>query len=500
MLNPFFQQGSRTEQSLVQDLINEQLRMYGVEVYYLPRIFANTNTVIREVIQSEFTNAYPLEAYVDSYEGYGGQGTILSQFGIQNLDDLTLIISQERYSNYITPLLGNVTNSELSTRPKEGDLIYFPLGDRLFEIKYVEHEQPFYQLQKNYVYTLRCSLFRYEDEVLDTGVEEIDDEIEQLGYIQTLTLVGTGRTARAVATFCGDGAVTRVHITNMGSGYTKQPIIGFSSAPAGGVTAVGIASITTSYIGCGGFSNSGKIEAINLINPGCGYTVPPWITIQTRDGDTGVGAAATVSIERTAGSGSISGIITVTDGGSGYTTNPTVTFDAPIPNYPTFDVNYNSFDQTNYTFDNRGPVGFSSAYGIGIINTAGIVTAVYVSYAGAGYALTSRPAVIIDPPTGIGSTIGIGTFIFNEIVTGQTSGTTARVKKWTAATNELEVSIVDGTFTPGEILAGQESGAYYTLRVQNTDDLVSEFADNDTIETEADSIIDFSETNPFGMP
>ena len=94
MLNPFFQQGSQTEQSLVQDLINEQLRMYGVEVYYLPRIFANTNTIIREVIQSEFTSAYPLEAYVDSYEGYGGQSTILSKFGIQELDDLTLIISQ----------------------------------------------------------------------------------------------------------------------------------------------------------------------------------------------------------------------------------------------------------------------------------------------------------------------------------------------------------------------------------------------------------------------
>ena len=497
MLNPFFQQGSQTEQSLVQDLINEQLRMYGVEVYYLPRIFANTNTVIREVIQSEFTSAYPLEAYVDSYEGYGGQSTILSKFGIQELDDLTLIISQERYSNYITPLLGNVSNSVLSTRPKEGDLIYFPLGDRLFEIKYVEHEQPFYQLQKNYVYTLRCSLFRYEDEVLDTGVDEIDDEIEQLGYIQTLTLIGTGVTATAVASFCEDGAVTQVHITNMGSGYTAQPIIGFSSAPSGGITAVGVASITTEYIGCSGITG-GKIEAINLINPGCGYTVPPWITIQ---GGGGVGAAATASIETTTGSGSISGIITVTNGGAGYSTDPQVRFDAPIPNFPQFDVTYNTFDQTNYTFDNNGgPVGFTSAYGIGKINAAGIVTAVYVTYAGVGYALTSRPAVIIDPPTGIGSTIGIGTFIFNEVVTGQTSGTTARVKKWTASSNELEVSIVDGTFTPGEIIGGNESGAYYTLRIQNTDDLVDAYADNDTFETEGDAILDFSETNPFGMP
>ena len=496
MLNPFFLQGSKTEQGLVQDLINEQLRMYGVEIYYLPRRYVTTNTIIKEVVQSEFTNYYPIEAYVDSYEGYGGQGTILSKFGIENLDDLTLIISQERYGTYISPLIENIPNIELSTRPKEGDLIYFPLGDRLFEIKYVEHEQPFYQLQKNYVYTLRCSLFRYEDEVINTGVDFIDDEIDQLGYIQTLTLIGAGRTAEAVATMCAEGAVTQVHITNMGNGYRKQPIIGFSSAPAGGVTAVGIASITTDYIGCNGFTNTGKIEAIDLINPGCGYTIAPWVTIQARDGDTGVGAAATASI----GSGSISGIITVTDGGSGYTTNPHVIFDAPIPNYPTYDVDYNTFDQTGYTFDNQGPVGFQSAYGYGVINAAGIVTAVYVSYAGVGYALTATPSVIIAPPTGIGATIGIGTFVFNEIVEGQTSGTQARVKKWTVSDSELEVSIVDGTFTPGEIIIGAESGAIYAMREQEVDDLVDEFADNDTFETEADDILDFSETNPFGMP
>ena len=186
-LNPYFLQGSPSEQNLVQDLINEQLKIYGVDVYYIPRRYIAKNTVIREVVESQFDSAYPIEAYVDSYEGYGGQGTLLSKFGIQNIDDLTLIISRERYENYITPLIKDVPNIELSTRPKEGDLIYFPLGDRLFEIKYVEHEQPFYQLKKTYVYQLRCELFRYEDEVIDTGVDTIDDEVEQLGYIQTLT-------------------------------------------------------------------------------------------------------------------------------------------------------------------------------------------------------------------------------------------------------------------------------------------------------------------------
>ena len=114
------------------------------------------------------------------------KGTLLSKFGIENSDDLTLTVSKERFEEYISPLLKNETNARLTTRPKEGDLIYFPLGDRLFEIKFVEHETPFYQLQKTYVYTLKCELFRPQDEVLDTNIEEIDNNLVETGYIQTL--------------------------------------------------------------------------------------------------------------------------------------------------------------------------------------------------------------------------------------------------------------------------------------------------------------------------
>ena len=177
VLNPYFQQGSKSEQNLIQDLINEQLRMYGVEVHYLPRKYMDEKTVIREVVSSKFDDAYPLEAYLDTYDGYGENPVILSKFGIEQQNEITLTISRERWDTYIEPLMQNESNVKLFTRPKEGDLIYFPLGDRLFEIKYVEHEKPFYQLKKNYVYELRCELFRYEDEVIDTGVEEIDDSL-----------------------------------------------------------------------------------------------------------------------------------------------------------------------------------------------------------------------------------------------------------------------------------------------------------------------------------
>ena len=210
-LNPYFQQGAVSEQNLVQDLINEQLKIYGIEVYYLPRQYVTKNTVIKEVIESKFTDAYPIEAYVDTYEGYEGVGTLLSKFGIQELDDLNLIISQERYSSYITPLIENIPKRwiELATRPKEGDLIYFPLGDRLFEIKYVEHEKPFYQLQKNYVYELRCELFRYEDEVIDVGVDDIDETAVDKGYIQSLTLVTDPVQATAVTGIVTEGGLRK---------------------------------------------------------------------------------------------------------------------------------------------------------------------------------------------------------------------------------------------------------------------------------------------------
>ena len=148
VLNPFFQQGSTNEQNLVQSLINEQLQIYGVNVHYMPRKYANSNTIIKEVIESKFDDAYPIEAYVESFDGYGENPTLLSKFGIQATNELTLTISRDRFETYISPLMKNESDVRLSTRPKEGDLVYFPLGDRLFEIKYVEHEQPFYQQRK----------------------------------------------------------------------------------------------------------------------------------------------------------------------------------------------------------------------------------------------------------------------------------------------------------------------------------------------------------------
>src|SRR6056300_32956 len=150
-LNPFFLQGSYGEQRLVQELINEQLKIYGVEVTYIPRKFVRKQTIIEEIQSSTFDDNFLLEAYINNFDGYGGAGDIMTKFGVSIRDELSLTISKERFEDFIAVFLDDMDDDEIevATRPREGDLIYFPLGQRIFEVKFVEHEQPFYQLGKN---------------------------------------------------------------------------------------------------------------------------------------------------------------------------------------------------------------------------------------------------------------------------------------------------------------------------------------------------------------
>jgi hypothetical protein len=482
MLNPFFQQGTREEQSLIQDLINEQLRMYGVEIYYLPRKYVTEKTIIKEVIESRFDDAYPIEAYVENFDGYADNTTILSKFGIQATNEITLIVSKERFEEYITPLIKDMSNIKLSSRPKEGDLVYFPLGDRLFEIKFVEHEKPFYQLQKNYVYELRCELFRYEDEVIDTDVDVIDDILGGsigaggangadadeifIGRTQTLTMIGIGNTATATATIV-NGGIRLITITNRGGGYTSTPTVGISSAPSGGVTGIASAVMIGGVVACNDNVNPSakSVQAVDIINAGSGYTAVPGIRFI---GGGGSGAAATATI----GNG-IVGIVSITSSGSGYSTSPIIRF-------------------TNEIFATG--VTTVSAAATAIVSSAGTITSIRITNAGLGYSVA--PTITISSPY----SSGIGTFLFNETITGQTSGTTGRVRKWNAVTNELEISNITGSFVVGETVVGTASSASYQIRKVDTNINEDGYSQNNEIELEADSILDFSEFNPFGTP
>ena len=343
VLNPYFTQGTSSEQNLVQDLVNEQLRTYGVEIFYLPRKFATEKSVIREVVQSKFDVAYPLEAYVDNYDEYSGGGNLLSKFGIQSQDEVRLIISRERFENYITPLIQNQDDIKLSTRPKSGDLIWFPLDDRVYEIKDIEYAKPYYQLQDLYVYELYCELFRYEDEVIDTGIDEIDNELVGddydgttddglntiIGPTQTLTLVGSASTAWAYTGIVTSGGIRKVVIANRGGGYIYPPNVGFGSAPSTGVTGIGsVHEMLGGMTVCNKniANNMKSVQSIVIVNPGAGYTVAPGMAVTAVANSGGSGFIGTVHI----GDGTL-GVVTVTDGGGGFsTTTPTVTFNTPL--------------------------------------------------------------------------------------------------------------------------------------------------------------------------
>ena len=198
---------------------------------------------------SAFDDNFLLEAYLNTYEGYSGQGDIMTKFGVSLRDEVTLTISRERFEDFISPFLEADEDYELASRPREGDIIFFPLGARLFEVKFVEHEEPFYQLGKNYVYQLKCELFEYEDEVIDTGIDVIDSQLEDIGYISTLQLIGVGVTATANAQINPStrGYIRQIVLNNDGSGYSSTPNVAISTAPsaAGNINATAVAITTT---------------------------------------------------------------------------------------------------------------------------------------------------------------------------------------------------------------------------------------------------------------
>jgi len=467
-LNPYFLQGSSAEQRLVQDLVNEQLKIYGVEVTYIPRKFVDKSSIIEEVQASKFDDNFSIEAYVNTYEGYAGAGDVLTKFGMSLRDEVTLTISKERFEDFISPFMSASDDIELSSRPREGDLVFFPLGQRLFEVKFVEHEDPFYQLGSTYVYQLKCELFEYEDEVIDTSLDIIDTQVQDEGYIATLQLVGVGRTATAVPSL-GSGYIREIFLNNDGSGFTGTPTVAISTSPSGqsGDNATAVAFTTTR-------ANVTSIEKILLTNAGANYTSPPSITIS---GGGGTGAAATCSIN-TASNGVIR--FTITDNGIGFGTAPTVTVAAPAAG-----------------------VASDRAIGIASIGDAGNgfnrVNSIFVQNAGIGYT-SALPTVTISNPETIS---GVGTYQFNEIVQGMRSGTQARVKNWDADTGILSISHVGiGTtttgFFKGEDIKGLTSGALFSVSIYDKDDSTDKYNEGDIFESEADLLIDFSESNPFG--
>lgn len=485
-LNPFFLNGSSTEQNLIQDLINEQLKIYGVDIMYLPRKIINSDNIFKEIESSRFDDNFIIEAYINNYDGYSGAGDLMTKFGVSLKDEVTLTISKERFEEFIAPILTSIYNPnliyndpnevELVTRPREGDLIYFPLGQRLFEVKFVEHEKPFYQLGKTYVYELQCELFEYEDEVIDTTVDEVDELIKDV--TSTLYLIDYDDAQRASVKVAAmtkqqNGYVQRIILNDDGNGYTVPPTVYIEPSPVGLSSANARAVAITTSVG-----DAHSIKEVLITNAGFGYTIAPIVSFI---GGGGSGAAATTLIN----SSGLIGIssLSVLNPGSGYFSVPTVTI-SPQPT----------------------GIGSTRAVITAIISDKVSGTLTFgIKDAGAGYQydeglLVNRPVITVSYPAAMANqNIGVGTFQNGEIIVGSISGSKARVQNWDINTKQLLISTISGSFVPGETIVGAASSATWSIR--KYDDFITEdpYAQNDEIENAGIDIIDFSQDNPFGV-
>ena len=186
--NVFFNHAVNTEQHLYEDLVVESLRIYGHECYYLPRNVIEEDTILGEDIQSTYGDAYSVEMYIENVEGFEGEGDLFSKFGVQVRDQATFVISLRTWERFIS-LDGNLATS---LRPNEGDIIFFPMSGSVFEIRFVEHENPFYQVGKLFVFKMQCELFEYSGEDFDTGIESIDIVEDEQAYTIQMNMADGG--------------------------------------------------------------------------------------------------------------------------------------------------------------------------------------------------------------------------------------------------------------------------------------------------------------------
>lgn len=263
---------SSQEQSLIEDLVIESIRIYGHDVYYLPRTVVTNDAIFQEDDISSYDEATMIEVYIKNVDGFAGEGDFMSKFGLEIRDEMTLTVAKRVYEDEL--YYSGVSNNK---RPAEGDLIYFPLNRKVFQIKFVEHEAVFYQMGKLQMYDMVVELFEYSDEEFNTDVTVIDNIEKDYSQSQTIYLTATTgdftvgeiisqqlpldsslyKTATGTATI-SDGAITAVTLSSSGYGYTSTPGITF-------VGGSGTAAATA-------VMNGDRVSSVTVNVPGTGYS------------------------------------------------------------------------------------------------------------------------------------------------------------------------------------------------------------------------------------
>jgi hypothetical protein len=469
---PSYYGGTSGEQGLVQDLVDEQIKLFGTDIYYLPRTLI-TDGVLDDIIYNKFESQFQVEMLLQNVEGFGSPSEFISKFGLRITDEVRFIVSQRRWE-----AASDSYTLTVPTRPNEGDLLYFPLTKDLYEIKFVEREDPFYQLGKIYYYTMTAEIYEYGSDDISTGVQEID-VLETLlspsillfmdpGGISNFTVgeevVGDEFLAKADANLSG-GSITSITITDSGSNYssTLPPSVTIGSPPAPG----SVTNMQTS-------NDNGVFDT----DAGTGYLsgVTYNTTTMTNYGP-GTGSGLTIRIDNLSGQGGVRGSggqtmsnITIINSGSGYTKDLTGSGGSQGSLVRVDGGNDDLYLRVNYVSVT------SPATATANVSSTGIVNGITITDAGSGY--ISEPIVTIDYSP---------------------KDNRAEVKSWDASTRKLEIVNRTGTFTTAETITGLTSGAKWSPESYDTlNNTNSEYDQNREIETAADDIIDWTEGNPFG--
>ena len=266
--NFYFTEKVRSEQLLYEDLVIEALKIYGSDVYYLPRTIVNEDVLFGEDPASSFDNAFKIEMYIDNIEGFDGEGDLFTKFGVEIRDEATFVVSRARWRKQVV----RASDAEQGDRPTEGDLIYLPLTKSIFQINHVEHEQPFYQLANVPVFKMRCTLFEYSNEDMETGVGVIDEIDRDFAYQYKLELASPK--AATISVTMDSSTVGSLSILQGGRYYTSLPTVVFSGGMDSNNVPTDSATATVTID-----SATGILTGITLTNAGSGYDSNAIVTI-----------------------------------------------------------------------------------------------------------------------------------------------------------------------------------------------------------------------------